>query len=547
MVNTSQKTSILGPDGQPIQSAILSEEVAAPELFGVRRIGMESVASGLTPLGLAQIMQAANAGNPRAFLTLAMEMEERYLHYASQLQTRRLAFDAIPCTVLAPKGVNPKIVDAVTELTNRPGFRECCSQLSDAIAKGYSVVEILWDYTQKVLQPVSYKWRDQRFFQFDVVAHHELRLIEMGSLNGSELPKAKFIANIPNTRTGIPIRRGLARPAAWAFLIQSMGLQDWASFAEIYGIPFRLGKYHTSATETDKRALLRAVRDIANDAAGIIPQGMEIEFIEAKGTQGAQVFGELLNYVDKQISKLVLGQTMTSDDGSSLGQAKIHNEVRLDILRSDCVQMATTINRDLIEWFVALNFGPQDVYPTVHFQVAEPEDIRALSHALALIVPLGLKVSQNQVREKLGLSKPSEDDEGDVLVAPASSGGTSKVPASDAGAERSDLTAKSALQKSVLHVRGCACANCKPLMLGASAQDEVLEPDETDLVQAGVLSDWEELVDPMLQSLQVAANNATSYEQLIASLDKIKFDSSKLQNAVAKSNSIARGLGDVDL
>jgi phage gp29-like protein len=542
MVNTSRQTSILGPDGQPVQSAILSEEVAAPELFGVRRIGMESVASGLTPFGLAQIMQAANAGNPRAFLTLAMEMEERYLHYASQLQTRRLAFDAIPCTVLAPKGVNTKIVDAVTELTNRPGFRECCSQLSDAIAKGYSVVEILWDYTQKVLQPVSYKWRDQRFFQFDVVAHHELRLIEMGSLNGSELPKAKFIANIPNTRTGIPIRRGLARPAAWAFLIQSMGLQDWASFAEIYGIPFRLGKYHTSATENDKRALLRAVRDIANDAAGIIPQGMEIEFIEAKGTQGAQVFGELLNYVDKQISKLVLGQTMTSDDGSSLGQAKIHNEVRLDILRSDCVQMATTINRDLIEWFVALNFGPQDVYPTVHFQVAEPEDIRALSHALALIVPLGLKVSQNQVREKLGLSKPSEDDEDDVLVAPAQSGSAAKVPASDAGAERSDLAAKKSL-----HVTGCACTHCKPLMLGASKQDETLEPDETDLVQAGVLSDWEELVDPMLQSLQVAANNATSYEELLKSLDKIKFDSSKLQDAVARSNSIARGLGDVDL
>jgi phage gp29-like protein len=129
---------------------------------------------------------------------------------------------------------------------------------------------------------------------------------------------------------------------------------------------------------------------IANDGAAIIPQGMDVEFHEVNGSRGEAVFGGLLEYVDKQISKLVVGQTMTSDDGSSLGQAKIHNEVRLDILRADGKQLASTINRDLIRPFVDLNFGPQNDYPRIELPVPDPEDVEALSSSLAQLVPLRL-------------------------------------------------------------------------------------------------------------------------------------------------------------
>lgn len=150
-----------------------------------------------------------------------------------------------------------------------------------------------------------------------------------------------------------------------------------------------------------KRTLLRAVASIANDAAAIIPIGMEIDFQEAKGSQGEAVFGGLTTYIDKAISKLVVGQTMTADDGASLGQAKIHNEVRLDILRADSRQIANTLNRDLIPFFVALNFGPQAAYPNVDMPVAEPEDVVALTTAVKALVPLGLKVSQREMRERI--------------------------------------------------------------------------------------------------------------------------------------------------
>ncbi|MFL9829116.1 DUF935 family protein, partial [Rhodoplanes sp. SY1] len=229
-------------------------------------------------------------------------------------------------------------------------------------------------------------------------------------LDGEALPPAKFIVHAPRSKTGIPIRRGFARAAAWAFLIQQFTLKDWAAFCEVFGMPLRLGKYHSGASEADKKTLLRAVAGLSSDAAAIIPDGMTIDFIERKALEGS-TFERLIEYLDRNVSKLVVGQTMTADSGASMAQAKVHNEVRLDIQRADGVQLSNTLARDLVQWAVAFNFGPQAGYPRVELPVAEPEDVKALADSVAKLVPVGLKVAQKELRAKLGLSEPSEDDE----------------------------------------------------------------------------------------------------------------------------------------
>ena len=60
--------------------------------------------------------------------------------------------------------------------------------------------------------------------------------------------------------------------------VKNYDLKDWVSFAEIYGLPLRLGKYAPGASDSDKAALMRALIQIGSDAAGIIPAGMEVIF-----------------------------------------------------------------------------------------------------------------------------------------------------------------------------------------------------------------------------------------------------------------------------
>ena len=525
--------SILGPDGKPVDTSLLSKEVATPTLIGVRAVHHERVATGLTPERLAYVLHQAALGSARDYLTLAEEMEERYLHYASQVQTRRLAIEGVAPSVKAPKGVPTKIVDFVHELVNAPDFQEATGLMTDGIAKGYAVIEPIWEYERKALRPVAYKWRDQRFFQFDPVSKTELRLAVDGSSEGEPLAKPTFIVHAPRSKAGIPIRRGFARAAAWAFMLQSFALKDWSAFAEIYGIPLRLGRYHAGASEGDKKALLQAVRSIASDAAAIIPQGMELEFIETKGQRGEAVFGSLLDYLDKGVSKLVVGQTMTADNGASMAQAKVHNEVRLDIQRADGRQLGNTVNRNHIEWAVAFNFGPQDVYPTAEYPVAEPEDTKALADGVAKLVPFGFRVSQAEMRSKFGLSEPGEADE---LLTPRQAAPQHEIVAANDPKKAARLSAGD-----------CRCPSCGGTRIASLAAEPNAEADELDELVADAMADWEELVDPLLAPLREAVARASSFDELLAMMPELaaEVDGSKLAEALALLTAKARGLGDV--
>lgn len=556
---TTRTSSILGPDGRPIVLKTLSEEIATPTVAGVRRTHEERVATGLTPERLGTILRDAAEGNARSYLTLAEEMEERYLHYASQLQTRRLAIESVDPTIEANGGAT-KIIDAIEELINDDGFLEARGHLPDAINKSYAVCEMMWEYERKALRPVAYLDRDARFFQMDRLSLRNLRLAVDGSIEGEELPEAKFIRHIPRTRLGLPLRRGMARPAAWAYLIQQFGLQDWAAFSEVYGMPLRVGKYNAGASGADKRTLLKAVASIANDAAAIIPAGMDIEFHEVNGSNGSAVFGGLLEYVDKQISKLVVGQTMTSDDGSSLGQAKIHNEVRLELLRADCRQLAITINRDLIKPFVDLNFGPQEKYPFLQLPVPDPEDVEALSGALGTLVPLGLRVKQAQIREKLGLSDPQDGDEIlDPNVASKFSGDSAndpkkfplhernKVPAPKKASEMADEDVKSkvaALSAIVSdHRRACHCGACEALAAAEAGEPDALE--QLDKLFIDAMDDWQQMVDPIVQPIAAIVETAGSFEEALKLLQTQRPDATKLAERLGRLTAIARGIGDI--
>ncbi|MBY6243989.1 DUF935 domain-containing protein [Methylosinus sp. Sm6] len=549
MVET-KRSKLLGPDGNPIDPALLTQEIAAPEQYGPRAIMLDVEATGLTPGKLAGIMRQANHGLARAYLTLAFDMEERYLHYASQLQTRRLAIDGVTLSVSAPKGVDAKVVDYVQSLTEHPMFRDMIQDMQDGLGKGYSVIEPLWDYSAGALRPTAYKYRDPRYFRYDDTGLTKLHMLDEAGALGLEVTTPYFIRHEPNIRAGLPIRAGLARSAAWAFMAQSYALQDWSAFAEIYGIPFRIGKYHPAATAADKATLLRAVRSIANDAAAILPAGMEIDFQEVNGNRGEAVFGHLIKYLDDKVSLVVIGQTMTAENGSSLGQAKVHNEVRHDIQRSDARQTAATLQRDLIEPAVAMNFGPQAVYPVIQLEIAQAEDLKAFADFLGVAVPLGLEVGQTYARKKASIPEP---DDGEKLLAPQAGETPRTIPDPTPPSQQlaAALVAHNMnMMRGARLGAGCGCPMCgaaprSSARLAADDPNAVTAIDETDELVDEALSDYQEIVDPLLAGLLAAVGEATTFEEALANLETAKIDTGPLLDRLARATAISRGLGDL--
>lgn len=406
------KSTIVDQYGQPIQYDQLTEELAAPRLTGVRQIWHTSVASGLTPGRLASILQAAAEGSAHDYLTLAEEMEERDLHYASVLGTRKLGLGGLSIRVEAASDDAEDIrrADALREVVDAPEFGELQSDLTDALGKGYAVSEIIWDRSGKTWMPDRFEARDQRFFQFDQETGRELRLLdEADPVYGVRLPPCKFIVHYPRLRAGLPIRGGLARLAAVGYMCKAWTWKDWMGFADIFGIPMRVGRYGPNASADDISILLSAVANLGSDAAAVIPDSMRIDFQHAANVAGAgQFFQGLAEWWDKQVSKGVLGQTMTADDGSSMAQARVHDGIRLDLLEADAKAESNTLNRMFVRPWCDLNFAPGRPYPKLVIVVPQPEDTKALVDALEKLVPMGLEVEQSVIRDKLNLPDPAK-------------------------------------------------------------------------------------------------------------------------------------------
>ncbi|RQW70340.1 DUF935 domain-containing protein [Halomonas sp. YLB-10] len=384
---TQGHSRIVDQYGRPIEYRQLTEELATPRL--------------------ASVLQAAAEGHAHDYLTLAEEMEERDMHYVSVLSTHKLAIAGLSVRVEAASDER----EDVRELAGAPAFSELVFDLVDALGKSYAVSEILWDRSGREWRPERFEARDQRFFQFDRETGRELRLLdEADPVNGLALAPFKFIVHTPRIRSGLPIRGGLARLAAVGYVCKAWSWKDWMAFADVFGMPMRVGRYGPAASDDDIGKLLSAVANLGSDAAAVIPDSMRVEFQQAVQVAGAgEFFRSLAEFWDQQISKAVVGQTMTSDDGSSMAQANIHNEVRLDILEADALALSNTLQRQLVRPFIDLNYGSDRPYPRLSLAVPQPEDNKLLVDALAKLVPLGLEVEQSVIRDKFNLPDPVPD------------------------------------------------------------------------------------------------------------------------------------------
>ncbi len=370
----------------------------------------------VTPEKLFRILASAAQGDHEAYLTLACEMEEKYIHYASQLQTRKLAITGEEIEVLP--GDDSELAQTVaddfrTHVVEEECFSEFLFDLLDGIAKGYSVVQPHWDTKATPWAPREYEHIDPRFFCFDRATLTELRLRDEMSTDGQELPQG-LIVHRPRARTGVTCRGGVARPASIGYLFQAATVSQWAVFLETYGMPIRLAYYDPlTATDDEILALKTALINIGHNAAALLPVGMKIEGLDLRRpTSGDNVFQGFGEYWDHLISKLLLGQTMTSDSTGRRGaQAEVHNDVRLDIKRADARSVCGSVRRDLAIPFTLWNYGAGAPVPRINIAVDPPQDLEAFSNALTPLVTAGLKVRAQEVRDKFGLAEPEEGDE----------------------------------------------------------------------------------------------------------------------------------------
>jgi phage gp29-like protein len=407
---------ILDRFGNPIAREVLAEPQTA-QMMTLHQSFAEHPSRGLTPAKLARILEDAERGDITAQHELFMDMEEKDAHIHAEISKRKRALLTLQWDVQPPRNASRQeaddaawLADVLTDLAN---FEDVLLDALDAVGHGFAALEIAWGRQGREWLPEAVYHRPQTWFQYDRETRSRLRLRD-NSAEGAELTPFGWIVHTHQAKSGYPARAGLHRILAWPFLFKNYSVRDLAEFLEIYGLPLRLGKYPPGASNDEKATLLRAVVNIGHNAAGIIPEGMALEILEA--AEGSEApFIAMAEYCERLQSKAILGGTLTSQaDGKSSTNAlgNVHNEVRHDLLQSDARQLAGTLTRDLLYPLLALNRGSRDPRraPRLTFDTSEPEDIAVYAEAIPKLVAVGMPIPAGWVREKLGIPEAAEGE-----------------------------------------------------------------------------------------------------------------------------------------
>ncbi|MFD1342891.1 DUF935 domain-containing protein [Litorisediminicola beolgyonensis] len=439
----ANRPQLLDRWGKPVRRSELGQEIAAPTFGGVRSPLTGYPGDGLDPRRLAAILREADAGDPIRYMELAEVIEERDPHYLGVLGTRRRSVSQIEVTV-EPGGddaLDEDLAQMVRDWLKRDELTEELFDILDAIGKGYSHTEIIWDTSSGQWMPERLERRDPRWFRF---MRHDLATPIMLGPQGEEIdyPGFKFIFAQMKAKSGLPLRSGLARVATWNWLFKAFTQRDWTIFTQTYGQPLRVGKYGAGSTKEDQNTLFRAVANIGGDCAAIIPESMMIDFVEAQNVgSSTEHYERRSDWLDKQISKAVLGQTATTDaETGGLGSGKEHREVQKDIELADCRSLAAILNRDLIRPWIQLERGPQLRYPRLVIERTEEEDLKAWSDAIGPLVDRGLPVPISAVRDKFQVPEPKDGEE---ILRPSAKSGPQRM---DEGATGDAMGSESAVK-----------------------------------------------------------------------------------------------------
>lgn len=410
--------AILDQHGRPFQVEKIAGKPARAELLDQRKARWQhSVAVGLTPVRLGHILRSADRGDNQDLLTLAIEAPERDNDLFADLQTRSMSVYGAPLRV-KPGDTSKrgrKIAETAQELVvNKPEFRWFLRDCMDAVLTSYNVTWPVWDISKTPWTFKEFQRIDPRNFQFDPDTLTTLRMREDGQVDGVPLP-AGTIVHYPQIRSGLKLRGGLIRICAVNWLYKTSTIADFMAFAEVYGMPLRIGKFDPDTSSEYEQATLReALVNLGHDAAAMIPTGMEIEILDARRPpSGDNVFSALARYFDNQRTKAILGTSLAAE-GSTAGQGKAiaeqRREVRQDIREADALAVGATANEVLRIWKDA-NYGVDapDIYLEIDVQPAA--DIAVFTSAiLPWVRETGLSVPEKWLRGRLQIPDPEPGD-----------------------------------------------------------------------------------------------------------------------------------------
>jgi len=313
----------------------------------------------------------------------------RDIRISSNLGTRARAVVGKEWTVVpfSQEAIDIKIAEYVQKVfLDFPFDRARRSMLRGGTLKGFSVSEIMWDYSEGDTFIADMKYRHQRRFHFDRDSHLFLKTMEhpMGVdvTMRDGLPLRKFQTVTFGDEVETPYGNGLGRELYWPWWFKKNGIRLWLMFCDKFAAPTVAGEYDPGASPDDQMKLLSAAQAVHSNSAVVYPKGMSLSLIEAARSGSITTYRELTEFMNTEMTIGILGQTATTTGTpGKLGNEDAQENVKDDIVKADADALCEYFNarEGVVRWLVDYQFPGHGRYPKIWIDCEEEEDKKTLA------------------------------------------------------------------------------------------------------------------------------------------------------------------------
>lgn len=344
--------------GTPIKYTTASGRLLSEQMERINKMVVEIVQQtrALTKKDLGDWRQAwqlaVNVDNPaRRFLYDIYSDVEADLHLTGCTGQRkgfvcRKAFRLV-------EAKTGKENQEVTEIFEAEWFKDLVDYYLDSRYWGHTLVELGTPITNTMGKPMySYVRlvpRKHVVPEYGVILEHETDLWQSGydyrhgSMSGWII------------ESGRRDNLGLYLKCAQQTIPKKNMLAFWDQFGEIFGMPIRIA--HTTSTDKNTQSRIEKMLTYMGAAAwGLFPEGTEVDIKESTKGDAFNVYDQRIERANSEVSKGILLQTMTIDNGASLSQGQVHYEIFQNVIDQDADYVRDMVNNQLIPRMITHGF-----------------------------------------------------------------------------------------------------------------------------------------------------------------------------------------------
>jgi CBS domain-containing protein len=177
----------------------------------------------------------------------------------------------------------------------------------------------------------------------------------------------------------------------------------WAEFAEVFGSPIRIGKTDVR-DEMTRKNMENMLRNMGVASWAVLDLNDNIDLMQASRTDAYAVFDKMVERCNSEISKIILGQTGTTDEKSYSGSA--------NVAKQDTLKMQFIIEDQLVPMMIRNGFDLAGC--TFKYDESESLPLAEQAKIDVSFLQAGIKLEHEYLEHKYGveiMDEPGMEEE----------------------------------------------------------------------------------------------------------------------------------------